>query len=82
MTLSQVRPIGEADKDKREAIADWHYWVVQGCRLWADVSPGVLEATGLGVEEGPDVAVTETDDGAKAPASRRGPRAFILENGR
>jgi len=28
--LSQVKPIGDADKDTREAIADWHYWVKQG----------------------------------------------------
>ena len=28
--LSQLKPIAEADKDTREAIEDWHYWVDQG----------------------------------------------------
>lgn len=28
--LSQLKPIAEADKDTREAIEDWHYWVKQG----------------------------------------------------
>ena len=28
--LSQVEPIGEAEEDTREAVADWHYWVRQG----------------------------------------------------
>ena len=28
--LSQLKPIADADKDTREAIADWHYWVKQG----------------------------------------------------
>ena len=27
--LSQVKPIAEADKDTKEAIADWHYWLDQ-----------------------------------------------------
>jgi hypothetical protein len=27
--LSQLKPIAEADKDTREAIEDWHYWVDQ-----------------------------------------------------
>jgi hypothetical protein len=31
--LSQVKPIAEADKDTREAIEDWHYWVDQGYTL-------------------------------------------------
>jgi hypothetical protein len=28
--LSQVKPISEMDKDTREAVADWLYWVDQG----------------------------------------------------
>jgi len=28
--LSQLKPIADGDKDTREAIADWHYWVKQG----------------------------------------------------
>ena len=28
--LSQLKPGAKADKDTREAIADWHYWVAQG----------------------------------------------------
>jgi hypothetical protein len=28
--LSQLKPIAEADKDTREAVEDWHYWVDQG----------------------------------------------------
>ena len=28
--LSQLRPNADADKDTREAIEDWHYWVEQG----------------------------------------------------
>ncbi len=31
--LSQVKTIRETDEDTREAVADWHYWVVQGHRL-------------------------------------------------
>lgn len=31
--LSQVKPIAETDKDTREAIEDWHYWVDQGYTL-------------------------------------------------
>jgi hypothetical protein len=31
--LSQLKPIAEADKDTREAIEDWHYWVDQGYML-------------------------------------------------
>jgi hypothetical protein len=28
--LSQLKPIAETDKDTKEAVADWHYWVAQG----------------------------------------------------
>jgi hypothetical protein len=28
--LSQLKPIAETDKDTREAIEDWHYWVEHG----------------------------------------------------
>jgi hypothetical protein len=28
--LSQLKPIAEEDKDTKEAIADWHYWIDQG----------------------------------------------------
>ena len=28
--LSQLKPITEVDKDTREAVADWHYWIDQG----------------------------------------------------
>ncbi len=28
--LSQLNPIAEADRDTREAVGDWHYWVKQG----------------------------------------------------
>ena len=28
--LSQVRPITETDKDTKEAVGDWHYWIDQG----------------------------------------------------
>lgn len=31
--LSQLKPIAKADKDTREAIEDWHYWVDQGYML-------------------------------------------------
>jgi hypothetical protein len=31
--LSQLKPIGEADEETREAIADWHYWINQGYEL-------------------------------------------------
>jgi hypothetical protein len=31
--LSQLKPIAEADKDTREAVADWHYWLDQGYTL-------------------------------------------------
>ena len=31
--LSQLKPITDADKDTREAIEDWHYWVDQGYML-------------------------------------------------
>ena len=31
--LSQVKPIADADKDTREAVEDWHYWVRQGYLL-------------------------------------------------
>ena len=31
--LSQVKPISEADKDTKEAVADWHYWVDEGYML-------------------------------------------------
>jgi len=31
--LSQLKPIAEADKDTREAVEDWHYWVDQGYTL-------------------------------------------------
>jgi len=28
--LSQLKPITHTDKDTKEAVADWHYWVAQG----------------------------------------------------
>ena len=28
--LSQVMPVDDADAERREAVADWHYWVGQG----------------------------------------------------
>lgn len=28
--LSQLKPITHADKETKEAVADWHYWVTQG----------------------------------------------------
>jgi hypothetical protein len=31
--LSQLKPISQTDKDTREAIEDWHYWVDQGYTL-------------------------------------------------
>jgi hypothetical protein len=31
--LSQLRPIGATDKQTKEAIVDWHYWVAQGYEL-------------------------------------------------
>ena len=31
--LSQLKPTAEADKDTREAIEDWHYWVDRGYML-------------------------------------------------
>lgn len=31
--LTQLKPIAKADKDTREAIEDWHYWVDQGYML-------------------------------------------------
>jgi hypothetical protein len=31
--LSQVKPISKTDKDTREAVADWLYWVAQGYML-------------------------------------------------
>lgn len=31
--LSQLKPIDVTDKDTREAIEDWHYWVDQGYML-------------------------------------------------
>ena len=31
--LSQLKPICETDKDTKQAVADWHYWVAQGYEL-------------------------------------------------
>ncbi len=31
--LAQLKPVPQADKDTKEAIADWHYWVDQGYLL-------------------------------------------------
>jgi hypothetical protein len=31
--LSQLRPIAETDRQTKEAVADWHYWVGQGYEL-------------------------------------------------
>lgn len=31
--LSQLKPIAAKDKETKEAIADWHYWVKQGYEL-------------------------------------------------
>ena len=28
--LSQLKPIAYTDKETKEAVADWHYWVAQG----------------------------------------------------
>jgi len=28
--LSQLKPIAQTDKDTREAVEDWHYWLDQG----------------------------------------------------
>lgn len=31
--LSQIKPIAATDKDTKEAVEDWHYWVNQGYEL-------------------------------------------------
>ena len=31
--LSQLKPITHTDKETKEAVADWHYWVGQGYEL-------------------------------------------------
>jgi hypothetical protein len=31
--FSQLEPIAKTDKDTREAVADWHYWVERGYML-------------------------------------------------
>jgi hypothetical protein len=31
--LSQLKPAAKVDKDTKEAIADWHYWIDQGYTL-------------------------------------------------
>ncbi len=31
--LSQLKPIAESDKETKQAVADWHYWVAQGYEL-------------------------------------------------
>lgn len=31
--LSQIKPIVATDKDTKEAVEDWHYWVNQGYEL-------------------------------------------------
>ena len=31
--LAQLKPITHTDKDTKEAVADWHYWVAQGYEL-------------------------------------------------
>ena len=31
--LSQLKPSAKADKDTKEAIGDWHYWIDQGYML-------------------------------------------------
>jgi hypothetical protein len=28
--LAQLKPIQHTDKDTKEAVADWHYWLAQG----------------------------------------------------
>ena len=31
--LSQLKPVASTDKDTKEAVADWHYWIDQGYML-------------------------------------------------
>lgn len=31
--LSQLKPINHTEKETKEAVADWHYWVAQGYEL-------------------------------------------------
>ena len=31
--LSQLKPIAETDRQTKQAVADWHYWVAQGYEL-------------------------------------------------
>jgi hypothetical protein len=31
--LSQLKPVAKTDKDTKEAIEDWHYWVNRGYEL-------------------------------------------------
>lgn len=31
--LSQLKPAAKVDRDTKEAVADWHYWVEQGYLL-------------------------------------------------
>ncbi|MHC4177814.1 MAG: calcium-binding protein [Planctomycetota bacterium] len=31
--LSQLKPITHTDKQTKEAVADWHYWIAQGYEL-------------------------------------------------
>jgi len=31
--LVQLKPGAKADKDTRQALADWHYWLAQGYKL-------------------------------------------------
>ena len=31
--LSQLKPIAETDRQTKQAVADWHYWVAQGYQL-------------------------------------------------
>ena len=31
--LSQLKPISHTDRETKEAVSDWHYWVSQGREL-------------------------------------------------
>ena len=31
--LAQLKPVGKADQETRQAIEDWHYWIAQGYEL-------------------------------------------------
>ena len=31
--LAQVQPVESTDRKKKEAVADWHYWIARGYKL-------------------------------------------------